>query len=40
MLAASSAARRMLEDISPVTVLCSSTKAAVEATYSDTFWIA
>ena len=31
------AARRMLEDISPVTVLCSSTAAAVDETYSLTF---
>ncbi len=29
----------MLEDISEVTVLCSSTAAAVELTYSLTFWI-
>jgi hypothetical protein len=36
MLAASSAARRMLEDISLVTVLCSSTAAAVDDTYSFT----
>ena len=34
MLAASSAARRMLDDISLVTVLCSSTAAAVDVTYS------
>ena len=40
MLAASAAARRMLDDISAVTVLCSSTAAAVEVTYSLTFWIA
>jgi hypothetical protein len=32
--AASAAARCMLDDISPVTVLCSSTAAAVEVTYS------
>ena len=32
--AASAAARCMLEDISLVTVLCSSTAAAVEVTYS------
>src|SRR5215831_17086113 len=37
---ASAAARCMLEDISPVTVLCSSTAAAVEVTYSLTSWIA
>jgi hypothetical protein len=30
----------MLEDISLVTVLCSSTAAAVEVTYSQTSWIA
>ena len=36
MPAASSAARRMLEDISLVTVLCSSTAAAVDDTYSFT----
>jgi LysR family hydrogen peroxide-inducible transcriptional activator len=35
--AASAAARCMLDDISPVTVLCSSTAAAVEVTYSLTF---
>jgi len=38
--AASAAARCMLDDISLVTVLCSSTAAAVEVTYSLTFWIA
>jgi len=37
MLAASSAARCMLDDISFVTVLCSSTAAAVAVTYSLTF---
>jgi hypothetical protein len=37
MLAASAAARCMLEDISLVTVLCSSTAAAVEVTNSATF---
>ncbi len=35
--AASAAARCMLDDISLVTVLCSSTAAAVEVTYSLTF---
>ena len=30
----------MLDDISPVTVLCSSTAAAVDVTYSLTLWIA
>ena len=34
MLAASAAARLMLDDISPVTVLCSSMAAAVDDTYS------
>ena len=34
MLAASAAARCMLVDISLVTVLCSSTAAAVDVTYS------
>jgi hypothetical protein len=38
MLAA--AARCMLVDISSVTVLCCSTAAAVEVTYSLTLWIA
>src|SRR6266540_117650 len=37
---ASAAARCMLDDISPVTVLCSSTAAAVAVTYSLTPWIA
>jgi hypothetical protein len=37
MLAASAAARRMLDDISLVTTLCSSTDAAVLVTYSLTF---
>src|SRR5260363_65474 len=37
---ASAAARCMLEDISLVTVLCSSTAAAVEVTYSLTLTIA
>src|SRR5438552_7322415 len=37
---ASSAARCMLEDISLVTVLCSSTAAAVDVTYSLTSWMA
>ena len=40
MLAASAAARCMLDDISLVTVLCSSTAAAVVVTYSLTFRIA
>ena len=37
---ASAAARCMLDDISLVTVLCSSTAAAVAVTYSLTPWIA
>jgi hypothetical protein len=40
MLAASAAARCMPFDISVVTVLCSSTEAAVDVTYSLTSWIA
>jgi hypothetical protein len=40
MLAASAAACCMPFDISLVTVLCSSTAAAVDVTYSLTSWIA
>ena len=40
MAAASAAARCMLVVISPVTALCSSTAAAVDVTYSLTFWMA
>jgi hypothetical protein len=40
MLAASAAARRMLVDMSLVTVLCSFAATAVEDTYSLTPWIA
>ena len=40
MLAASSAARCIPDDISLVTVLCSSMAAAVDVTYSFTLWIA